>query len=142
MDSTLLFINILVVSLVTNLFIALYGLIFKPNMVKKIISLTIFSDTASITAVLIGYRIKVVPWPPVYLEPSNPNYVYELLEKSVDPVPQALVITAIVISLSFIIFLSVITLRLYEVFGSVNLHLALKREAIEHVESEYEVYEE
>ena len=136
MDYTVLAINMLVMSLIANIALALYGLIFRSNMIKKIISLTIFSDTASVMTIVVGYRFRGIPLPPVYIEPDNPSYVYELLERSVDPVPQALVITAIVISLSFIIFLSVITLRLYEVYGSIDLHLALKREAIEHLETE------
>lgn len=142
MNITVFMLNILMVSLIANIVIALYGLIFKPNMIKKIISLTIFSDTASIIAIVIGYRFGKLPLPPVYMEPNNPDYIYELLSRSVDPLPQALVITAIVINLSFIVFLSVITLKLYDVFGSINLHLALRREVIERIEAEYETFEE
>lgn len=142
MSITVFALNILVVSLTVNIIIALYGLIFKPNMIKKIISLTIFSDTVSVIAIVVGYRFGKVPLPPVYMEPSNPNYIYELLSRSVDPLPQALVITAIVINLSFIVFLSAITLKLYDVFRSVNLHLILKREVIERIEAEYETFEE
>ncbi|HID72384.1 TPA: Na+/H+ antiporter subunit C, partial [Candidatus Micrarchaeota archaeon] len=61
MDYTVLAINMLVMSLIANIALALYGLIFRSNMIKKIISLTIFSDTASVMTIVVGYRFRGIP---------------------------------------------------------------------------------
>ena len=46
----------------------------------------------------------------------------------VDPLPQALVVTAIVIGLALTLFLSITVLRLYEHLGTLNFHRALRLE--------------
>ncbi len=138
----LFLVNILLTSLVVNVGLAIYGLIFRPSMIKKIIALTILTDSSSVLAVIIGYRFGKIPAITVNLEPLNPEYPEYLVSKAVDPLPQALVITAIVIGLALTVFLSVVTVRLYEVLGTVDLHKALSIEAEERIESEIEVPEE
>jgi len=136
-----LFLNILIISLITNIFIGIYGIVFKPNIIKKIISLTIFNDSICVLIILHGYLGpgSIVP---IHILPFDTGNRELLLSYSVDPLPQAIVLTAIVIGLAFTVFLSVTALRIYEVSGSLNLHYLLKSEVVETVEPEVEVMEE
>jgi len=128
-----------VVSFYVNLALSIYGAIAKPNLVKKIIALTILQDSASIFAVLVGYKLwrpGLTLQPPVLtdLTPTSET-LKEFVLRSVDPLPQALVLTAIVIGLAVTVFLTTITLHIQKHFGTVNVDVIgrLKRE---------EVYEE
>ncbi len=119
-----------ILSIIVNLGISLYGVLYKPSLIKKIISLTIFSDSANITAIIIGY----VRWrnpgeiaPPVLL---NLNPTLEDIEKfakvAVDPLPQALVLTAIVIGLAVTLFLVFLTLQIYRFYGTTDVRRIAK----------------
>lgn len=113
-------------SLFANTAIALYGVFSKPNLVKKLISMTILSDTANAFAILVGYREwpspSESPAPPVLTNISG-GYaaVQELARKSVDPLPQALVLTAVVIGLAVTIFLASIILHYHRTHGTVEM---------------------
>lgn len=118
--NTLIALNIIAVSMIVNIAIAVYGIVKKPSMVKKIISLGILSDTVCLLAVYMGFT-ATSPHPPLYA----PGYG---AGRGVDPVVQAFVLTAIVIALAFTVFLATITLRMYEVANSTDLHELLKLE--------------
>lgn len=122
--------TICMLSIIVNLGISLYGVLYKPSLVKKIISLTIFSDSANITAIIIGYvrwRIPGEITPPVLL---NPNPTLEDIERfakvAVDPLPQALVLTAIVIGLAVTLFLVFLTLQIYRFYGTTDVRRIAK----------------
>jgi len=136
-----LLLNILIISLITNTFIGIYGIVFKPNIIKKIISLTIFNDSICVLIILHGYLgpESIVPIHNLPFYAGNREY---LLNYSVDLLPQAIVLTAIVIGLAFTVFLSITALRIYEVSDSLNLHYLLKSEIVETVEPEVKVMEE
>ncbi len=138
MNQQVLLLNLFLLSIITNIIIAVYGFIWRPNLVKKIIALTIINDSVCVLLVYTGYR-TVNPVPPVHKIPYNISYSRELLVRSVDPLVQAFVLTAIVIGLAFTIFLSVMALRIYELSGTVNIHKLL---SIEVFEREVEVVEE
>ena len=117
---------IVLFSLFANTAIALYGVFSKPNLVKKLISMTILSDTANAFAIVIGYRAwhtpQESPVPPVLTNISG-GYaaVQELAQRSVDPLPQALVLTAVVIGLAVTIFLASIILHYHRTHGTVEM---------------------
>lgn len=102
---------------------SLYGLIVKPNLIKKIIALTILGDTFNLAIILLGYRVIQFPKPPVLptLQPTI-NDLRKFLNFSVDPLPQALVITAIVINLAVISFLTVLTIQAYRLKHTLDIH--------------------
>jgi multicomponent Na+:H+ antiporter subunit C len=121
------FLTVLVTSMIVNLGLALYGVFFKPNLVKKIIALTILGDTANTFALIIGYR----RWPSP-TQPSTPpvliNYtsatrktIEVFARTAVDPLPQALVLTAIVISLAVTLFLAFLALQIYRLYGTLDM---------------------
>uniref|UniRef100_A0A7C1E915 Na+/H+ antiporter subunit C n=1 Tax=Fervidicoccus fontis TaxID=683846 RepID=A0A7C1E915_9CREN len=102
--------------LVATIGISLYGVIFKPHLTKKIISITIFSDSINLLAIFIGYKLYSIP--PELKGMSNIN---EVLNRTVDPFPQALVLTAIVIGLAVTLFLIFISLQLFRLHGTLDL---------------------
>ncbi len=116
--------NALAVIFVLNTAIAIYGLFAKPNLVKKIIALTIFGDSVNSIAILIGYRLTKglgQPVPPVITKlPPSHSFVEKMVSTSVDPLPQALVLTAIVINLAITVFLASLILSMYRIAGSTD----------------------
>lgn len=114
-----------IISLYANIAICIYGVISKPNLVKKLISLTILQDSINAFLILMGYKLwkpGITLQPPVLLDWSpTPNILRQFLERAVDPLPQALVLTAIVIGLAVNIFLITAILHLYRHFGTVNM---------------------
>jgi multicomponent Na+:H+ antiporter subunit C len=102
--------------LVATIGISLYGVIFKPHLTKKIISITIFSDSINLLAIFIGYKLYSIP--PELKGMSNIN---EVLNRTVDPLPQALVLTAIVIGLAVTLFLIFISLQLFRLHGTLDM---------------------
>lgn len=107
-----------------NLGLSIYGAIAKPNFLKKLIMLTILGDSANLFAIMIGYKLwrpGILLQPPILLNWSpSPEAIEEFIEKSVDPLPQALVLTAIVIGLAVTLFLTMMILLLYRHFGTVD----------------------
>lgn len=90
----LLFITILTV----NALIAIYGVVYRRNLVKKLISLTILSDTIFVAIIFVGFIFTHPIVPPVYSgAPGESDF---LLKHASDPLPQALVLTGIVIGLA------------------------------------------
>ena len=109
--------------------VSLYGIVVKPHVVKKLVLLTVLSDAVNILVVLFGYYLKAVS-PPVYPGGSLEGFVFPSSEElvnfssvSVDPMPQVLIVTAIVIGLAELTFLSLITFKL----GSLHKTLMFNR---------------
>ena len=74
--------------------IGIYYLAWRPNLIKKIIGLGIFSKAIHLLLITVGYRPGGIA--PI-VTPENLGVFASL---SVDPLPQALVLTSIVIDLS------------------------------------------
>lgn len=109
---------------VVNIGIALYGIFAKRSLIKKIMALIIFSDSINILAVAFGYRslVRASPSPPILPSiPSSPNDIEAFAGTSVDPLPQAFVITAVVIGLSVIVLLISLAVRYYEHYNTMDL---------------------
>jgi len=120
--------NVVMLSMIINVGLSLYGIFARPSLVKKIIALTIFSDTVNLLAVLIGFRYaEPNPIPPVLVSiPPRPEDVELFVAKAVDPVPQALVLTAIVIGLAVTLFLIFITTQIYRIYGTTDVRKIAK----------------
>jgi len=118
-------ISILALYLYLSLFviiaISIYGIVVKKNIIKKIIALTILGDTVNTLLILIGYRFHPSPKPPVIptLKPSI-DFLKIFINQSVDPIPQALVITAIVINLAITAFLVFIAIWFYNHYKTIE----------------------
>lgn len=113
--------SLVLTAFIVNIAIALYGIFTKPTVLKKIISLVLFSDTINMIAIALGYRVtdRSSPVPPILPSvPTSVNNLEEFSSRAVDPLLQAFVITAVVINLSIMIFLLTTSSRYYEIRGS------------------------
>ena len=92
--------------------IGLYGVLRKRNLVKIIIGLGIIEYAMNLFFVLLGYRFHGRA-PIVAQDQSILNMV--------DPLPQALVLTSIVIGLGTTALLISIAVRIYEKYGTFDI---------------------
>jgi multisubunit Na+/H+ antiporter MnhC subunit len=92
--------------------VGLYGVLTRRNLVKIAISLSIMEFAIFLILVLIGY-VDLGKAPIV--DPGTPGAVY------VDPLPQAMVLTAIVIGLATTAMLMAIAIRLYRKYKTFDI---------------------
>ena len=92
--------------------IGLYCAVRKRNLIKIIIGIGIMEYAVNLFFVLIGYRAEGRS--PIF---SNTQAIANI----VDPLPQAVVMTAIVIGLSITLLLVVIAVRIYEKYGTFDI---------------------
>ena len=92
--------------------IGLYCVLRKRNIIKMIIGIGIMEYAVNLFFVLIGY-----------LEGgSSPIYARgQTISKMVDPLPQVIVSTAIVLGLSVTLLLISIAIKLYEKYGTFDI---------------------
>jgi multisubunit Na+/H+ antiporter MnhC subunit len=90
----------------------LYGVFTRRNLIKIVISLTIIEFSTFLFLALIGYREGGMA--PI-VNPADPvkNYV--------DPLPQALVLTAIVIGLATTAMLMAVIIRIYRKYKTFDI---------------------
>jgi multicomponent Na+:H+ antiporter subunit C len=93
----------------------LYCLVAKKNIVKKIIGVVIMEYAVNLYLIIIGYKKGGVA--PIIDKTTRP----ELLERFVDPLPQALVLTSIVIGLGVLSLMVSMVIRLYEKHGTFDM---------------------
>ena len=96
--------------------IGLYGVVVKKNVVKIVISLAIIGYGINVLLVLIGYRSGGCA--PIL---QTGMTAATLAANSVDPLPQVLVLSAIMINLGMLILLVAICIRLYERYGTFDI---------------------
>jgi len=117
--------------------IGLYCAVVKKNMVKIVIGIMVMEYAVNLFLIMLGYRFGGIA--PIIdktqLEPvtgqvaRSPAVIArigwepaaEFLSKSVDPLPQALVLTAIVISLGSLALMISICIRTYEKYGTFDI---------------------
>nr|MBU1327541.1 sodium:proton antiporter [Candidatus Omnitrophota bacterium] len=92
--------------------VGLYGVLRKRNIVKMIIGLGIMEYAMNLFFVLIGYRFHGRA--PIDAKDQN-------IFNMVDPLPQALVLTSIVIGLAITALVISIAIRIYEKYGTFDI---------------------
>ena len=92
--------------------VGLYGVITRRNLIKIAIALSIMEFSIFLMLVLIGYIDGGLA--PI-VDPDLPGQVY------VDPLPQAMVLTAIVIGLATTSMLMAIAIRLYRKYKTFDI---------------------
>jgi len=91
--------------------VGLYGVVAKRNLIKIIIGLAIMEYSINLFLVLIGYIDgKTAPI-------ISGNFKHGF----VDPLPQALVLTAIVIGLATTSLLLAVTIRIFRKYGTFDI---------------------
>jgi multicomponent Na+:H+ antiporter subunit C len=92
--------------------VGLYGVITRRNLVKIAVSLSVMEISTFLFFALIGY---VDGGAAPIVDPADPVKSY------VDPLPQALVLTAIVIGLATTAMLMAVIIRLYRKYGTFDI---------------------
>lgn len=131
MDVLSLVFTVALTAFIVNIVIASYGVFAKHSLVKKIISIAIFSDSINILAITIGFRAleNSYPSPPVLGEkPLSVEDIESFTSIAVDPLPQAFVLTAIVIGLAVTTFLLGLAVIYYRHFGTDDIRASLEEE--------------
>ena len=96
--------------------VGVYGVLSKPNAVKVVMSLVIMEHAVHLLLLLFGYRRGGRP--PI-LQPGED--VGAFAQGAVDPLPQALVLTSIVIGVGALALLVALCARLRKHYGSFDL---------------------
>lgn len=91
--------------------IGIYCLIAKKNIVRKIIGLVIIEYATNLFFILVGYRQNGIE---PLIHPDMRNDISGFASRSVDPLPQALVLTSIVIGLGTLCLMVALAIRLNE----------------------------
>jgi multicomponent Na+:H+ antiporter subunit C len=91
------------------------GLLFNWNLIKKIVGLNIMDTAVYLALTSAGYVDGRVA--PILSDPSVPAK----MEQFINPVPTGLVLTGIVVSVSFTAFSLALTVRLYRKYGTLYL---------------------
>ena len=95
--------------------VGLYGLIAKHHVLKKILGLVVIEHAINLFLVSVGYRTGAAP--PILTPGETPE---AFARASVDPLPQALVLTSIVIGLGVVMLLVALSLRLQQRRGTLD----------------------
>jgi multicomponent Na+:H+ antiporter subunit C len=93
----------------------LYCLVAKKNIVKKVIGVVIMDYAVNLYLIIVGYKRGGVA--PIV----EPGMSANTLERFVDPLPQALVLTSIVIGLGVLALMVSMCIRLYEKHGTFDM---------------------
>lgn len=96
--------------------LGLYGVVASRQTLKIVISLVIMQHGVHLLLLLIGYRGGGSP--PI-VDPGST--ISEFAAQAVDPLPQALVLTSIVIGLGVLALMVALCVRLYERYGTFDI---------------------
>jgi multicomponent Na+:H+ antiporter subunit C len=100
----------------TLIVIGIWGIISRRNIIRMIIGFSLFDTGLHVILVVLGYiRGKAAPIL------SDPQIREEAVVRIVDPIPQALVLTAIVIGLAVTALMLTYALKLYQKRKSLDI---------------------
>jgi len=113
------------ITAVLVILIGLYGVLVKKTLIKIVIGLSVLDAGINLLLISIGYlKEGTAPiFSPALLKgmPLTMNNIRKLSEGMVDPVPQALVLTAIVIGFGVIAVALSLVIRLYRHHHTLNI---------------------
>ena len=103
--------------------IGLYCAVVKKNMVKIVVGILVMEYAVNLFLIMLGYRkggeAPIVG--PQELADASGTLNTLFIDKCVDPLPQALVLTAIVISLGSLALMISICIRTYEKYQTFDI---------------------
>ncbi|PIU18576.1 MAG: cation:proton antiporter [Elusimicrobia bacterium CG08_land_8_20_14_0_20_44_26] len=100
----------------TLILVGLYGITCKKNLIKIILGFIILDYGINLFLILIGFRKDGIA--PILDKSMDIN---TFAATSVDPLPQALVLTSIVIGLAVTALMVALATRIYERYGSFDV---------------------
>jgi len=95
------------------LLIGLYAVVTKRNIIRIIIGFSLVEYAVNLFFALVGFKTGGIP--PIITEVGQPRSNF------VDPVPQALVLTAIVIGLATTALMLALAMRIYEKYRTFDI---------------------
>jgi multicomponent Na+:H+ antiporter subunit C len=101
--------------------IGLYCAVVKKNMVKIVVGILIMEYAVNLFLIMLGYRHKGVAPIIDKTDLQSTTAFTNFVSSAVDPLPQALVLTAIVISLGSLALMISICIRTYEKYGTFDI---------------------
>ena len=103
--------------------IGLYCAVVKKNMVKIVVGILIMEYAVNLFLVMLGFRTGGIA--PIIektqFDTETGRITADFISSSVDPLPQALVLTAIVISLGSLALMISLCIRTYEKYGTFDI---------------------
>lgn len=104
------------VTLLLTFLIGFWLIVFDPNLVKKVFGLSLLNSAVVLLFVLEGSRIG-----------DNTPILEQGIQNVVDPLPQALMLTAIVIGVCVTAFSLALVKHLYRAVGSFDIRLIRRK---------------
>jgi multicomponent Na+:H+ antiporter subunit C len=102
--------------------IGLYCAVVKKNMVKIVVGILVMEYAVNLFLIMLGFRWGgIAPIIDKQYLAEGSNITPAFLSGAVDPLPQALVLTAIVISLGSLALMISICIRTYEKYGTFDI---------------------
>lgn len=97
--------------------LGLYCLLLKRNLIKMIIGLVVLTDGIHLFLISLGYRAGGIA---AIVSGEWFSDLPGFAARAVDPVPQALVLTSIVINICIIAFALSLAMQVYRHYGTLN----------------------
>ena len=117
----------------TLVIVGLYAVIFMDNLLKKIIGVTLISDGVNLVLITEGFNKIVAIISPDMYDQGMASTAFENLQEFPEfaahaafPLPSALVLTSIVISVSIFAIMLALAIRLYQQYGSLSCSVIFK----------------
>lgn len=92
--------------------IGIYCILVKRNLIKIIIGIGIAEYAVNLFFILVGYRVQGRA--PILAQD-------QVIQNMVDPLPQVLILTNIVIGLAVTVLIVAIAIRIYEKYGTFDI---------------------
>ena len=103
--------NVPFIAVVALILIGLYAVIFKRNLIKMVIGITLIESGVNLFLITLGYREGSIA--PIYT--SSPGGIMAL------PVPQALTLTSIVIGVAVLALMLSLVIHIYRHYGTLDV---------------------
>ena len=103
--------NIPFIAVAGLILIGLYALVFKRNLIKMVIGITLIESGVNLFLITLGYRENSIA--PIYT--SSPGGIMTL------PVPQALTLTSIVIGVAVLALMLSLVIHIYRHYGTLDV---------------------
>jgi multicomponent Na+:H+ antiporter subunit C len=103
--------NIPFIAVALLVIIGLYAVIFKRNLIKMVIGITIIESGVNLFLITLGYREGSIA--PIYT--SSPGGLMSM------PVPQALTLTSIVIGVAVLALMLSLIVHIYRHYGTLDV---------------------
>ena len=104
------------IAVVAMVFIGLFAVMFRRNLIKMVIGISILESGVNLFLIILGYRDDGVA--PIFTS-MPPGTTYP--EEMVLPVPQALTLTSIVIGVAVLALMLSLVMHIYKKYGTLDV---------------------